>query len=51
MDTKGNRPVPGGTPAGGRDFALEGERLRETRRREGRYLLRTNLDADDRELL
>ena len=39
------------SPAGGLDFALERERLRETRRREGRYLLRTNLDADNPELL
>jgi transposase len=32
-------------------FRLDRSRLRSTRRREGRYLLRTNLDANDPELL
>jgi len=37
--------------AGQLTFALDRARLRTVRRREGRYLLRTNLSADDPELL
>ena len=37
--------------AGGLTFSLEKDKLRATRQREGRYLLRTNLGADDPELI
>jgi len=39
------------TPEGRLEYSLDIEKLRTLRRREGRYLLRTNLSADDPELL
>jgi len=39
------------SPAGQLTFALDRAKLRTARRREGRYLLRTNLSADDPELI
>ena len=39
------------SPEGRLSFALDRDRLRLIRRREGRYLLRSNLGADDPELL
>jgi transposase len=40
-------PKPDGTPGHGLNFSLRRDRLRRLRRREGRYLLRTNLEASD----
>ena len=39
------------SPEGALNFRLDRKRLRSARQREGRYLLRTNLGADDPELL
>lgn len=39
------------SPEGHLSFRLHRDRLRQVRRREGRYLLRTNLSAEDPELL
>jgi hypothetical protein len=39
------------SPAGRLTYELDRQKLRQVRQREGRYLLRTNLDADDPELI